>query len=1015
MAKKREKRPVDNVTRKQSIKRSRKDRENKTASNGRGYEIAGIVIVALTVICVCGLFNLNVGYVGLYFAKVMTYIFGYGVWPVLIISFLWGWYTARDHRIVPLNIRSFGIVLAIVSICAIIHHIFVPVGQELLPENIDNGGGILGGLSLFSVRKVFGVTGSLIFYFALAICSTIMVTGWSLSGGIKMTEDSIKRQRDRLAKGKEDAKQKRTQEEIMDDRATAVAVAPMTDAATSSLNEDLKTELPPPLPMDFNTPIQHLDKSPDDEGKVEAAIKEAKAAIALNEKEIWGITSGGKQLYNQAEEIDFEPVGEEREAIHDFSYADYRKQEIFADYQDENPNGPSTIITRTKTAVERLEEKELALKAESLIQREKDDFIFTESKSEDIDDSADNSGNEEFTLTENGSTEDFTPSESGSTAVDLSSDEPEQETAPIEEPEKNELPIIEYSNNSVVTNDDETVFSGDAANTDDIEQQIITPPELDELADNLGDIYSNADSTEEDYVVAAAEDNGNSSGADSLNSAEETAQTELMNAAERPHYIMPRVTAILSKLDRSHSEDLRQEINNKAEILSKTMADFKVNATIVNACHGPAVTRFEVSPAPGVKVSKITNLADDLALALAAVSVRIEPIPGKSAVGIEVPNTELEGVGLRDVLEHPSFADAKSKLTCGIGMDISGEPVYADISAMPHLLVAGATGSGKSVCINTLITSILFKATPDEVKFILIDPKTVELSNYNGIPHLMIPVVTDMKKAASALNWAVQEMEKRYAKMAASGVRNMAGYNEIAKTEGWDLLPSIVIIIDELADLMMVAPKDVEDAICRIAQKARAAGIHLVLATQRPSVDVITGIIKANIPSRISFAVSSQIDSRTILDASGAEKLLGKGDMLFSPVGTSKPKRVQGAFISDAEVERLIDFIKSQGQQAEINQELVDFTESDKAQAEGEKAEQEEEWKDELLDKAVELVLSSGTASTSYIQRRLRIGYSRAARIIDMMEELGIIGPSVAGNKPREILMTMDEARDVLS
>ena len=487
------------------------------------------------------------------------------------------------------------------------------------------------------------------------------------------------------------------------------------------------------------------------------------------------------------------------------------------------------------------------------------------------------------------------------------------------------------------------------------------------------------------------------------------------NAVERPKYVMPRVTELLSKMDRSRSEDLIQEINNKAEILSKTMADFKVNAKIVNACHGPAVTRFEVSPAPGVKVSKITNLADDLALALAAVSVRIEPIPGKSAVGIEVPNAELEGVGLREVLEHPGFAAAKSKLTCGIGKDISGDPVFVDISAMPHLLVAGATGSGKSVCINTLITSILFKATPDEVKFILIDPKTVELSNYNGIPHLMIPVVTDMKKAASALNWAVQEMEKRYAKMAASGVRNMAGYNEIAKTEGWDLLPSIVIIIDELADLMMVAPKDVEDAICRIAQKARAAGIHLVLATQRPSVDVITGIIKANIPSRISFAVSSQIDSRTILDTSGAEKLLGKGDMLFSPVGISKPKRVQGAFISDSEVERLIELIKSQGQEAEINQELVDFTESEKAQDDKEKSEPEDNWKDELLDKAVELVLSSETASTSYIQRRLRIGYSRAARIIDMMEELGIIGPSVAGNKPREILMTMDEAREVLN
>ncbi len=458
------------------------------------------------------------------------------------------------------------------------------------------------------------------------------------------------------------------------------------------------------------------------------------------------------------------------------------------------------------------------------------------------------------------------------------------------------------------------------------------------------------------------------------------------------------------------------EIQENARTLAQTLEDFHVKANIINACHGPAVTRYELEPAPGVKVSKITNLSDDLALSLAAFSVRIEPIPGKSAIGIEVPNKELEGVQLREVLENDAFAAAKSKLTVGLGMDIGGQAIFADLAKMPHLLVAGATGSGKSVCVNTLITSILFKAKPDEVKFILIDPKMVELSNYNGIPHLMVPVVTDAKKAASVLNWAVQEMEKRYAKFADNTVRNMETYNNKFPD---DKMFSIVIIIDELADLMMVAPHDVEDAICRLAQKARAAGIHLVLATQRPSVDVITGIIKANIPSRISFAVSSQIDSRTILDSSGAEKLLGKGDMLFYPVGASKPLRVQGAFVSDEEVEMLLDFIRSQGQEVEANEDIIHFTENAMAEEEkGKKGKEEKEEKDapkvdELLEEAVNLVMTTGQASASNVQRRFRVGYTRAARLIDTMEQLGIVGPSM-GSKPREIIMTTEEAMTVV-
>ena len=481
---------------------------------------------------------------------------------------------------------------------------------------------------------------------------------------------------------------------------------------------------------------------------------------------------------------------------------------------------------------------------------------------------------------------------------------------------------------------------------------------------------------------------------------------------EPKEYRLPKVSEILEKRLTERDGELEREIGENAQVLAQTLEDFRVKADIINACHGPAVTRYELKPAPGVKVSKIENLADDLALALAAWSVRIEPVPGKAAIGVEVPNKKLEGVTLRDVLEDDGFMNAESPLTVGLGIDIGGQAIFADLGAMPHLLIAGATGSGKSVCVNTLITSILFKARPDEVKFIMIDPKMVELSNYNGIPHLMVPVVTDSKKAASVLNWAVQEMEKRYAKFAELGVRKMADYNDVVPEEK---MPAIVIIIDELADLMMVAPKDVEEAIFRLAQKARAAGIHLVLATQRPSVDVITGTIKTNIPSRISFAVSSQIDSRTILDMGGAEKLLGKGDMLFYPIGAAKPIRVQGAFISDEEIERLLEFVRAQGGEPEPDEEIIRFTEEaseneeDKEKGKGKSSTQQ----DELLGKAVDLVLATGQASTSSIQRRFRIGYTRAGRLIDTMEELGIVGPNV-GSKPREILVTKEEAEKIL-
>ena len=454
----------------------------------------------------------------------------------------------------------------------------------------------------------------------------------------------------------------------------------------------------------------------------------------------------------------------------------------------------------------------------------------------------------------------------------------------------------------------------------------------------------------------------------------------------------------------------KKALTDTATKLQRTLYSFGVSAKVENVSVGPAITRYELKPAEGVRVSKIAKLSDDIALNLAAESIRIEaPIPGKQAVGIEIPNVEKEIVHFRDVVESKEFKDAESKLSMGLGKNIAGEIVIANIGKMPHVLIAGSTGSGKSVCINTLIASILYKAKPSEVRLLMVDPKVVELSVYNGIPHLLIPVVTDPKKAAGALAWAVQEMENRYASFAEKGVRDLKGYNEALAKDGEEgKLPQIVIIIDELADLMMVAAKEVEDSICRLAQKARAAGMHLVIATQRPSVDVITGIIKANIPSRIAFAVSSQIDSRTILDMAGAEKLLGKGDMLFYPIGASKPVRVQGAFVSDGEVEKIVDFIKSSTGETAYNDDIIEQIEnSNKSDREVDEDKEDDDCDEYLMD-AIDTVVEIGQASTSFIQRRFKVGYARAGRIIDQMEARGIIS-EYEGSKPRKVLITKEQ------
>ncbi len=702
-------------------------------------ELFGIALVTAAVLTLASLAGLSIGPAGVFVAKILRYSLGAGapVLPLLVLAigsrYVW------TRKPVRFTLRFWGVVLVYVAALAIYHHFVIPAGREVLPESLTPGGGLVGGMVLFSLRKLFGVWGSLIVLVGVALSSLLLATAWSLGATLLAA-------RDKAGEGLTSARE---------------AVA--------------------------------------------ATLENARAESAERDR----------SFYNQ--ERDKPPV--------------------------------------------------------------------------------------------------FEP--------------------PAAKAEPQFLPDPE---------------------------PVLPPP---------------------------------------LRLVEKNVPQPLPAPESLAHYSLPPLS-LLRKPSKSRSLKTTKELADNARLLESTLEDFGVGARVLNAYQGPAVTRYELEPAAGVKVSRIVSLSDDIALKLAAHGVRMEaPIPGKAAIGIEVPNKEITPVSLREVVEGEEFQRGLSRLTVALGKDIAGQPIVADLAKMPHLLVAGATGSGKSVCINTLIVSILLKARPDEVKFLLVDPKVVELSNYNGIPHLLTPVVTDCKKAASALRWAVGEMERRYQLFAAAGVRDFARYNELLPDER---LPLILIIIDELADLMMVAPVDVEDAICRLAQMARAAGLHLVLATQRPSVDVITGTIKANIPSRISFAVSSQVDSRTILDMAGAEKLLGKGDMLFYPVGAPKPLRVQGAFITDTEVEELVAYLKEQTE-PEYAEGVTNFVEY------GDRGGREA-MDDELLEEAVRMVLETGQASVSMLQRKFRVGYTRAARLIDMMEEMKIVGPNI-GSKAREILMTTDQVNNL--
>lgn len=950
----------------------------------RNYELMGIVLAAVGIICLCGIVGLNVGFVGLKAAKFLQYFFGIGAMPAAAVFVGVGGYYIMKHTKLHWNTRMVGGILFYACGLGMYHHWVVKEGAEILPESLVDGGGLLGGILTLILHKVVGTDGTPVLLGAGLLGSALVVTTWSLAKGILTTKEKAEQ-------GAQVAK-----------KATVVAYDKTLEVGTKA-KEQVQEYVQEHVQEYVQEQVQSVgEKLQKLKGREFLSRYEEESAFLnreLSEKQKDDSLAGSRvaekpgKLAQMPNKIVQEPKATGNNLVDANPVAaNFFGAEFASDVEPEDqvPSLASQLgISEEELHPEREQSEVSNLETDSAVDNasvdsSRHDAIKFFDDIVELDLSAP-VGQEK--------TEGFL-----SDMVDLETGEVLESTAEVEDslPEDDvEAEAYDYGLDDMdISYSQESVDITENVPNDSGEIEETAVQELPKPA-----VSTSVANTVSNTASAAAVGN--------------LSKTSIEVQPPPPPYILPSLH-LLSKKVKVMSETLNQEIAANARILGETLANFKVKASILNACHGPAVTRYEVKPAPGVKVSKITGLADDIALNMAASAVRIEQIPGKAAIGIEVPNQELESVQLREVLENPAFAAAKSRLTVGLGKDISGQAIFADLAKMPHLLVAGATGSGKSVCINTLITSILFKAKPTEVKFILIDPKMVELSVYNDIPHLMVPVVTDAKKAASVLNWAVQEMEKRYGLIAQAGVRNMDGYNKQFEEEPEKKLPSIVIIIDELADLMMVAPHDVEDAICRIAQKARAAGIYLVLATQRPSVNVITGVIKANIPSRISFAVTSQIDSRTILDASGAEKLLGKGDMLFKPQEANKATRIQGAFVSDKEVELLVEYIKSQGHKVEANQEIIDFT-NKAAEAENEPEEDKptKTKMDSLLREAVELVMSSNNASASSFQRRYHIGYSRAGRLLDTMEQLGIVGPP-QGSKPRDILVTEAQAFEIM-
>ena len=1079
------------VTKRSSKEKEKKDTKNKAKNkknitknnpeaeaveaepSTRKSEIIGVLFVAFGLISLCGLAGLNVGYIGHYVASFLKYFFGIGSAVTALLFVVVGGYNIMKHKRVGFNKTSIGVMLLLISLLGLYHHMVIPIGSEILPTSLAEGGGLMGGVLAFILHKPLGNAGTVIVFIAAIIGSILLATPWSLAQGILNTKAVSEKGADvamdmaevvydnaksvgskvgnKVQNHVEEQVQKfKSRNSFYDQtRDDSFMDGPAMDGQDYTSSSSYSSTFSPagegvgniepiiPLNKGDNAPSWQAPSSKANQQPFDNPYVNNTVAQEPVNNEAQGTGTGLYEAMFDSPDMS----GGKEEYISEFAYKAAGnldrnlKQLDTSGYKNIHTNkvGKRTFDNwrlKGNLDAEFDEDEEAILNVDTPESEEDLDFLVEQR--ENVAETAKVSEIEESTETvlepaDEPDDDDINPMIVASIDDLINAEEESDEASEtfsfegtdFEEDDEEDSSVDEYVDKSIdesagdsddsVDSDFKIDFSSDHEGESSFTQSL--PDDEEDIAADMAEKTAALEASKAAGAVAAAEEVDKLAQAAALSSQ----MQEKEEKVELPPYEVPDVKDVLKEVVKEKDDKLEAEIQTKAKVLAQTLKDFKVNATILGATHGPAVTRYEVKLAPGVKVNKLTGLADDIALSMAATSVRIEQIPNRSTIGIEVPNRKLESVPLREVLENPAFDEAKSKLTVGFGKDISGKAIFGNLADMPHLLVAGATGSGKSVCINTIVTSILFKAKPDEVKFIMIDPKMVELSIYNDIPHLMVPVVTDARKAASVLNWAVQEMEKRYGLIAQAGVKNIETYNKYYAEEKDKQMSSVVIIIDELADLMMVAPHDVEDAICRLAQKARAAGIYLVLATQRPSVNVITGVIKANIPSRISFAVTSQIDSRTILDSAGAEKLLGKGDMLFKPQTEPKATRVQGAFVSDADVELLVERIKQQGHKLEINQEIIDFTNKAEQEADGGEGDNSKVKSsvDELLRQAVELVMQTGNASASSFQRRYHIGFTRAGRLLDTMEQLKIVGPP-QGSKPREILVTEDQAFEIM-
>lgn len=968
---------------------NRNDNYKKTSNDSSLYdEILMIGLIIVSVIVMLSLFTSVMGIFGELINKFFKGMMGISsfILPVLVSAFSIWWLFSRKRRFA--TAKAVGIALFIVSFAALFQLItqnsgsfndigfFSRIGKFYSEGNSVNGG-IIGGFVAYYLSKFLG-WGSYIIIIALIIVSIMLSTGKSLVTGVssvvgyandkkRMREAAIKAEAENIRLREEKRARKRELEE-------------------AKFEQKINNTKPKYKKGNFNITING------DEG-LDSSLPSLDAVVFTKKEE--PIPEKKEEIYDFCSEV---PEDDEEDGF----YAGDKFIEVLGTVRQEDNSIECEPIVFGVPESKLNQEKETSVKPENTQEIPKSDAVSEENTEEPA--------NKEPKINIHLKTDD-------ENILDSIVTKTAEEVAEDNTDNPNEVVIEEYNNkevNNISENIDEEITDEEPAEGNSLGYELSGDEKAVE-SQGMNALDTDMTQTKDLNEIQSVQKDKNSNAEDiSAENEEEIIEKEVESKPAEPvkkEYVFPPID-LLGKEPEYTGGETREEMLENAKKLEDTLHSFGVSAKVVQINKGPTVTRYELTPSQGVKVSKIVNLSDDIALNLAATGIRIEaPIPGKAAVGIEVPNKEVQSVYMRTVLESDAFKNAESKLTFVLGKDIAGNCVVTDIAKMPHLLIAGATGSGKSVCINTIITSIIYKAKPEEVKLLLVDPKVVELSIYNGIPHLLIPVVTDPKKAAGALNWAVKEMLLRYNTFAESHVRDIKGYNAMKKEKGeTDLMPQIVIIIDELADLMMAAPNEVEESICRLAQLARAAGMHLIIATQRPSVDIITGVIKANIPSRIAFAVSSGIDSRTILDTVGAEKLLGKGDMLFYPTGKIKPIRVQGAFVTDKEVENIVDFVKDGGETVYDNDVIEKITSTSSA-ATTDSADD----RDEFFDKAVELVISREKASVSMLQRQFRIGYNRAARIVEDMEMAGVVGPE-EGSKPRKVLLSsMEEYRRMMN